>query len=377
MLLWTSETTSARTGAECYPARLMKVRDLGEFGLIARLAETVADGADERLIVGIGDDAAVWRAGDQYLIATTDTMVSGVHFLPGVASWRDVGWKALAVNVSDIAAMGGGPEVALVTLHLPPDTDVAVLDDVYDGMRACAEIYGVTVAGGDVVRSGVLAINVALLGEAVRSSDGHPLLLRRDAAEPGMLVAVTAPLGGSAGGLRLLREIAARGGTVPAINDEAGGDDPHDVLLSAHLHPWPRVDAGDFAVRAGVDCGMDISDGLVQDLRHICQASGVSADVRLADIPVEPALTQLYPDDARMLAATGGEDYELLLVGGEGALALADGALRGHLGMEEPQVHVIGRITGRGEPGVHLLDDAGREIDVDRGGWDHLAAGGA
>src|SRR3990172_5808694 len=158
----------------------VKVSDLGEFGLIQRLAAAVGAQPPESLIVGIGDDAAAWRAGDSVLLATTDTLVEGVHFLPNLAPWRDLGWKALAVNVSDIAAMGGQPLFALVTLALPPETDVADIDDLYAGLNDCAAEYAVTIAGGDVVRAPQFAITVALLRPASPPPHPAPHPLRPD-----------------------------------------------------------------------------------------------------------------------------------------------------------------------------------------------------
>jgi thiamine-monophosphate kinase len=299
--------------------------DTGEFALIERLRALLPAPTGDDLIVGIGDDAAVWRAGERYVIATTDTMVESVHFLPERASWREVGWKALAVNISDIAAMGGAPKYALVTLCLPPNTS-ADLDEVYRGLAQCAGVYGVTVAGGDIVRAPAVAITVALCGDARVSSEGEILLLRRDAARP------------------------------------------------AHMHPYPRVDAGAIAVAAGIGCGMDMSDGLVQDLGHICRASGVDAAIEAERVPVDETAASLFPGDARMLALTGGEDYELLLVGREALLELADQALRKHLKTARRQIHVIGRITGEGAGGVRVVDARGEDVALPRGGWDHLRA---
>ena len=349
---------------------MTNVGDLGEFGLIERLRARLGGSRDERLVAGIGDDAAVWRSGAGYAIATTDTLVAGVHFLPGVAGWRDIGWKALAVNVSDIAAMGGSPSFALVTLHLPPDTPVAVVDEMYAGLYECADVYGVTIAGGDIVVSPVLAITIALMGDARIDEAGRPLLLRRDAAKAGDLIAVTGPLGGSAGGLRVLQ-------APPAAEQNDGEREMSRILAEQHMRPWPRVDAGDIAVSAGFRCGMDISDGLVQDLGHICRASGVDAELRIDDLPLEDGLMALFPEGARVLAATGGEDYELLLVGGEGALRIAEGALRKHLGMPGvQQLTIVGRITGAGAGLVRVIDAAGAEVALPSRGWDHLAPGG-
>ena len=130
----------------------MNVSDLGEFGLIERLAKAVGADRPESLIVGIGDDAAAWRAGDAIVLATTDTLVEGVHFLPGRTQWADLGWKALAVNVSDIAAMGGQPGSALVTLGLPPDYRPEFVQGMYEGMSAIAREYEMAIVGGETVR---------------------------------------------------------------------------------------------------------------------------------------------------------------------------------------------------------------------------------
>jgi len=331
----------------------MDVSELGEFALIARLRGLLPP-AGEQLIVGPGDDAAVWRSGGQYAIATTDTMVAGVHFLPDRVSWQDVGWKSLAVNLSDIAAMGGTPSFALVTLHLPPHTPIADLDELYAGLRECAAEYGVEIAGGDIVSSPVFAMTVALTGVAAVAADGSPLLLRRDAARPGDIVAVTGPLGGSAGGLRALIESTPRSAVV-------------DALVTRHMRPRPRLDAGGAAIRAGIRCAIDISDGLAQDLGHICEASSVGAELSFDALPVDAALTEAFPADARALAASGGEDYELILVAKEPAIHDAAAAL-------DSPLAAIGRISDGG--GVRVVDAQGRDVALASRGWDHLARAG-
>jgi len=334
--------------------------EIGEFGLIERLRRLVGPASDERLIVGIGDDAAVWRTDDRALIATTDTMVAGVHFLPGVVPWKAVGWKALAANISDIAAMGGHPSFALVTLCVPPSADVREIEDVYRGMRSLAKIYGVTVAGGDIVRARQFAITIALMGEASVDSDGQPRLLRRDRARPGDAIVVTGPLGGSAGGLEVLRGRAKRLGRRVARQLEV-----------RHLRPWPRMDAGEAAVEAGIECGIDISDGLLQDLGHVCRASGVDADIHLSTLPVEPGLIDAFGEQrAREMALTGGEDYELLLTGRD-RLDLMHVSLLRRLGGVE-SMWQVGRMTGAGTGRVRVIGADGRPLRVGTGGWDHL-----
>ncbi len=331
----------------------MSIRDLGEFGLIDRLVRAAGVATSDRLIVGPGDDAAVWRTGTGYAIATTDTMVARVHFLPGQVAWRDVGWKALASNISDIAAMGGTPTFALVTLCLPPNSRVDDIDALHAGILECATEYGVTIAGGDIVSSDTVSITVALLGDASVDADGTPLLLRRDAAQPGDAIAVTGPLGASAGGLRALLERTADADDIRA-------------LIERHMRPQPRIDAGRAAVGAGVTCGIDISDGLVQDLGHICAASGLGADITLSRLPLDPALVRVYGDDAPAMAASGGEDYELLLVAPEAIF----GALQPRIGMP---LTIIGTTRADERERVRVLDDNGATVTLPSSGWDHLA----
>lgn len=323
----------------------MRVSELGEFGLIERLRAALPATADG-LVAGIGDDAAAWRAPAASLaLATTDTMVAGVHFLPGRVSWEDAGWKAVAVNVSDVAAMGGTPSFALVTLCLPPGALVEDIDALYRGVLTCAEAYGVTVAGGDIVSAPVFAITVALYGASALDDAGAPVLLRRDAARAGDAIAVTGALGGSAGGLRAL------------LRGDAGAH--ADALIARHMRPAPRVDVAQAAVAAGARCAIDISDGLMQDIGHICAASNVGADIEAARLPVDADLLAAYPDDALLMVAAGGEDYELALIAPNDVLAR----------VASPLV-IIGHITAG--PGVRLLDAAGAPIDVSRAGWDHL-----
>ena len=327
----------------------MNVSELGEFPLIARLAAiagTELPPAD--LIAGIGDDAAAWRVGDAVLLATTDTLVEGVHFLPEFAPWPDIGWKALAVNVSDIAAMGGEPLFALVTLALPPETDVAVPDDLYAGLMECAAEYGVTIAGGDIVRASEISITIALIGRS-QTQDGKPLLMRRDAAKAGDLVAVTGSLGDSAAGLWRLRK----------------GATAEDALVRAHLRPLPRLAEAHEAARLGVVCAIDVSDGLLQDLGHICERSGLGADVNEDFIPLSDDLRAAYPEDALALATSGGEDYELLITGGQETIHQVAETLSTNL-------TIIGRLTESTEHRPRLLDEAGNERPVAIRGWDHL-----
>lgn len=337
----------------------MKVSEIGEFGLIDRLASILAGqnsaAITERLAIGIGDDAAVWRTDGGAVVATTDTLVSGVHFLPDRTPWTDVGWKALAVNVSDIAAMGGRPEFAIVTLQLPQDVEVERLDELYQGLADAGDAFGVGIAGGDIVRSSVFTINVAAYGRTAVDESGEPRVLRRGAASAGDVVAVTGALGGAAGGLRALRE----------KRDEA---EAAQRLIERYVRPQPRVEAGRAAVEAGLRCGIDVSDGLLQDLGHICRASRLGAVVWRDNVPIDLALAELFePEEALRYAVAGGDDYELVLVGGKDEIDALTRAV-------ETPVTVTGEMVIAAEHTATLLDESGNELETPKAGWDHLRA---
>lgn len=326
------------------------MRDLGEFGLISRLQARIEarQGGLARLELGIGDDAAVWlpTPGARQVI-TTDALVQGIHFEHATTGWRDLGWKALAVNVSDLAAMGATPRHALVTLAVPGEAPVDDLLALYDGMLDLCEQFELQLGGGDVVAGPILMLSVTAVGE-VR---GEPL--RRDAGRPADLVAVTGDLGASAGGLRLLQA-----GRRPPDGPER--------LFQAHLRPLPRVAEGLALAAAGVRCGMDLSDGLLGDLGHICERSDLGAEIEVERLPLDPALRDEIGDEALALAIGGGEDYELLCTAPAAVMARARSALA-RLGT--PLTSVGRLVPGRG---VRLLDARGREVSPGQPSWDHF-----
>ena len=333
----------------------MLVRELGEFGLIERLSRRVSAssaGAPRHgepllhLRVGIGDDAAVWDAAGASEVLTTDTIVEGTHFTLDTTGWSDLGWKALATNLSDVAAMGAAPGLAVVTLGLPRDTRVDDIDALYDGILEAAETFGAIVAGGDVVASPTLFITVALSG----ALKGAPML--RSSASPGDLIGVTGTLGASAAGLAALQ------GASTAADAAA--------LKAIHCRPMPRVREGMALAELGVRCAMDITDGLVDDLGKLCTAAGCGARVEVACVPVHPAALAAFPDEALAMALNGGEDYELFFAAPLRLMA----SLGDSLGCE---VHVVGEFIS-GLPGqVLLLDANGQEMTAPRRGWDHFA----
>ena len=328
----------------------MKVRELGEFGLIDLIAGVVGKPTRSDTVLGIGDDASVWRC-DGLQIGTTDALVQDVHFTLDTATWRDLGWKALAANVSDVAAMGGRPSRALVSLGLPADTEVEDVLDLYRGMLDMASEFGVDVCGGNVSSAPVVVVSVTVVGEA------ESTILTRDAAVPGDLVGVTGFLGQAAGGLAMLSAGLQ-------LDHETAG-----LLRSAHLRPRPRVEEGLLLARSGVRVAIDLSDGLVGDLTHVCKASGVGARVRARDLPIHPLMRAAFGEESLALAASGGEDYELLFTAGGDVIERVRSALPG-------LVTVVGEIVA-GDPGnVSLYDERGQVMDPGGRGWDHFGATG-
>ncbi len=326
----------------------MRVADAGEFGVIARLRSMLA-GEHEDLVRGIGDDTAVLRTRAGGLWAyTADAVVEGVHFDPSYTSWHSLGYKSLAVNVSDLASMGGcAPCFALVVLGITGDMEVEEVEEVYRGLRDCGEKFGCGVVGGDIVRSPRdMFISVSVVG----SIPGERFLAR-DAAKPGQEVLVTGTLGDSYLGLRWLME----------------GRGDGNACARRHLYPRPRVAEGRKALELGATAAIDVSDGLLRDLGHICEESGVGAEVFADSLPISPeaaAAALELGEDARGAALFGGEDYELVLTADAGG----ESGLKG-----EPGFRVIGRITEGRE--VAVLDDSGRRIDVRRMGYEHFKEG--
>lgn len=277
------------------------VADIGEFGLIARLRDALPEKAraeDASVIRGIGDDAAIWRSDPAHEhVISTDALIEGVHFRLDWVSWADLGHKSLAVNLSDLAAMGAEPVLAVVTLGLRGDEAVADLEAMYRGMGALALRHGVTIAGGDIVKvSEQRMISVTAIGIV----DGGRALLR-SGAQVGDVVGVTGTIGASAAGLRILMQPDAYRDHVTAPR-----------LVQAHLRPEPRIEAGRLLVEHEATSAMDLSDGLAGDLPKILDASGVSAVIDEADLPVIAAVRALFPNEYGQLALHGGEDYELL-----------------------------------------------------------------
>jgi len=345
------------------------LRTLGEFGLITRLTATLPRrGAG--LLLGVGDDAAALRLlSGRTLLATTDLLVEGEDFRWEQADPVAVGWKALAVNVSDIAAMGGRPRFALLGLAVPSGTPVARLDALYRGLRRAASAFRVLLVGGDVsVRTGPLLLAVTVLGEA----GGR--LLTRAGARVGETLWVTGRLGGSAAalaalsrGYRAAREAGGTGRGRPVPARLAGS---LRRALTRHFCPRPRVRAGAALARRGLASAViDVSDGLAGDLLHLCEASGVGALVEAAAVPVDPAAAAIgawLRIDPLAWALGGGEDFELLFTTSAPAAAVRKALTRAGAG----EATVIGRILPR-RAGLTLRHPDGTLSPLG-GGFEHF-----
>ena len=259
--------------------------DVTEDQLLATI-HRVLSGAGPEVIVGPGDDAAVVRSGSGELVMTTDAMVEGVHFRTDLTTPRDLGYKAIAVNVSDVAAMGASPRFAVCALTLSSAIDAAWVVELAGGMRECCEEFALSLVGGNLSAGGEVSIVVTVTGEVVPGR-----AVRRNGARPGDRLVVTGSLGGSAAGLRV-------------ASQRSWSDDERDAIRR-FMRPTPRVGEAGVLASHGVTSMIDVSDGLALDLSRLCRASGTGARIELARIPRHPAATPAE-------ALAGGEDYELL-----------------------------------------------------------------
>ncbi len=324
---------------------------LGEHALLAKLLARLPR-PSPTVLVGPGDDAAVVAAGrNERLVVTTDAVVEGVHFSRAYSTLADIGHRALAVNLSDLAAMGASPRWALLSLVLPDSTREADVEELVDGVAALALRYGVSVIGGNITRTGgPLVVDVTAGGE-VRPRKW----LTRSRAKPGDAIYVSGAVGGAAAGLEMLQ----------------GGERRGAECVARHLRPEPRVKLGIAIGRAkAARAAMDLSDGLADALEQVATASGVGVRVDGALVPIEPGAREWWVArgvDPLMAAVAGGDDYELLLAvprKGHGALRSA----RRHVA--DPALTQIGEFTK--DPRERVLLHAGKEDALPKG-FEHFA----
>lgn len=333
-----------------------RLAEVGEAGILEaiRRAVTVTDPA---VVVGIGDDAAVVRCRpDRDLIVTCDIQIEGIHFRRASAAPFDIGWKAMAINLSDVAAMGGIPRFALVSLALPAELSLQWVEELYRGLTEIGGAYGVAVIGGNLSRTaGPITVDVTLIGEI---EDGA--VVRRTGARAGDRLLATGTLGASGAG----RQLAEQGMQLPG----------RERLIAAHLRPSPRVHEGRVAALSGWATAMiDLSDGLATDLSRLCDVNNLGVRVDASAVPIADevrAAAAALGIDALDLALFGGEDYELLMASPRAhAGALAD-RITSETGTPAA---IIGTFVPS-EEGRQVITD-GRSVPLAARGWDHFQEG--
>jgi len=332
------------------------LQELGEFSLIDRIVQRLGVAAARNILVPPGDDAAAWRVEEGCAaVATIDVLTEGTHWRLDTMTLGDAGWRAVAANVSDLVAMGAIPDYLLVGLGLGIDVTLDEVDDLAEGMLEACLAHHVRIAGGDIVRSNTTTISIAAYGHSLPLAEVRTPFLRRNRAQPGDRVAVSGSLGASAAGLAIIEALRER---------EPGAE----VLTRAHRRPRARVPLGPAAVRAGIACGMDVSDGLLQDLGHIAVASKVGIEVDANTVPLEQAAVDLLGAEVALdFALGGGEDFELILTGPADDLKRLDQAATGGT-----PVSLVGRVVADHPGEVIVVGDDGRPYEPTRRGWDQL-----
>jgi thiamine-monophosphate kinase len=335
------------------------ITDIGEFGLIERIKKLVPE-SEFGVVLGIGDDTAAVDLGDgRLLLLTCDVQIEDRHFCRRWITPRQLGRRAAAINLSDIAAMGGRPTVALLSLALPPDLEVPFFDELTAGVAERLGQFGASLVGGNLSGSDhLLVVDLTLVGEVSTSS-----ILRRDGAREGDALLVTGTSGDSAAGLAVLET------GDPLLQQQ------FSALVERHLDPEPRVAEGRALADSGAVTAMiDISDGLASDLRHLCEASGLGAEIEEALLPrsetLELAATALGRDPLEFLLY-GGEAYELLFTVAPERVEAAIKTVRQATGLTVTQ---IGRMLP--EAGQRWLRRAsGERVPLPARGWDHFGMG--
>lgn len=314
----------------------MKIKDIGgEFALIKRITKK---SKDKNVLVGIGDDAAVIKVGNKYLVITTDTLVEDDHFSLKWFSPMQIGMKAIEVNVSDIAAKGGMPKYALISLVLRKDTSVEFVDELYVGLYKSADKYKLDIVGGNTTHGSQIVVDVCMIGEVSKKN-----LCLRSSAKPNDLIFVTGGLGSSIAGLNLFR------------NNISG----FEKIKKAHLEPEAQLEKSKSIARYA-NAMIDISDGLAGDLGHICEQSKCGAVVYKEKIPITQETknaAKAVGKNALDYALYGGEDFQLLFTVPKANIKKIKGC------------YFIGKITK--QKGVSLVSNSKKEA-IKRKGYDHF-----
>lgn len=313
----------------------MKVKDIGEFGLIDKISKKAID---KNVLVGIGDDAAVFKTEKGLQVITTDTLVEGDHFKREWFSPKQIGKKAIEINVSDVASMGGIPKYVLVSLAIPKDLDVSFVEEIYKGMWSVCEKYDIEIIGGNMTHSDIIVISITLTGEVDKKN-----LCLRNGAKPADLIFVSGHLGNGRAGLRLFQE------NVTGFNK----------IRKSYLEPKAQVDFSK-KISTFVNSMIDVSDGLASEIKHICDESNCGAIIYKDKIPINEDIRRLanrLNEDEYDYALKGGEDFQLLYTVSKDNLDKIDGLL-------------IGEIT---KDKNILLSLKGKEEKLINDGYDHFS----
>lgn len=336
-----------------------EISELGEFGLIDHLNEKVII-RNSSTIQGIGDDAAIIDAGDHVKVISTDLLMEGVHFDLSYSPLPHLGFKAVAVNVSDIAAMNAVPKQITVSIGLSNRFSIEAIDALYEGIHAACEHYGVDLVGGDTTASGSgLAISITAIGEARKEEVSY-----RSGAKVNDILCVTGDLGAALVGLQILE----REKQVFLSNPEMKPDlDKYTIVTGRQLKPDARMDI----IHEFKDLGviptsmMDISDGLASEIFHICKASGVGATIYEDKLPIDKQTFDTAVElnlDPITCVLNGGEDYELLFTISQDDFSKLE---------KHPDIHFIGHVT-KPEEGKFLVTKSGTAVQIKAQGWKHF-----
>jgi thiamine-monophosphate kinase len=335
-----------------------ELSDLGEFGLIDRIAQSV-ELTQKSTIKGIGDDAAVIGTGKQKMLVSTDLLLEGIHFDLSYVPLKHLGYKAVAVNLSDIYAMNGKPTQITVSLGLSSRFPLEAIDELYTGILLACDKYNVDLVGGDTTSSITgLTISITAIGEAAEDK-----IVYRNGAKETDLICVSGDLGAAYLGLQLLEREKLIFKDNPAIQPDLTG---HDYVLERQLKPEARADIIDILEYEKVTptSMIDISDGLSSDLMHICTQSGVGCRVYIDKLPIDHTSALAAEElniDPTTSALNGGEDYELLFT-----IDIKDHARI----KDNPAIRIIGHITDKGD-GYNLVSHD-QIIPLKAQGWNHL-----
>lgn len=355
-----SSRPDAPGGAGSTDPEFTPIAETGEFGLIDRLSALIGPPRSDELIVGIGDDAAVYRIDENRVhVLTSDDLFEAVHFDRMFMPMEHLGFKAISINVSDVAAMNAEPRYATVGLGIPNNFSVEMAESLYRGIVRASRHFDVEIVGGDTNAARRLSLSISVVGEAAEDE-----VVYRSGARPGDLIVLTGPVGGSYAGLQVLLE-------GKKTFEESGGEtqpdlDPYQDVLRRHMQPVARTDVIRSMAEAGVEprALIDVSDGVASDLHHVCEVSDVGATVEAGALPIEPMTREIAEEmgeDPEQYALFGGEDYELLMAMPEEDVdALSGEGLR-----------VIGQFEIPQE-GVRVETTDGERVALEAEGFDHF-----